>query len=178
MLTVVNNTFLTEAGDGAFWGPSLSNATLDYNDISGGAAYGIEVCGVTGTCTINSNVMTGITGFAGIAVLTGNGGTSGLTIQQNTITGGTNGIRFAEYGDAGAGDVTTVSILNNDLSSNDKALVIGDSALILPSVFTVTDNSFANATTAGLDFDNTTTSEALDASSNWWGSANGPDGGG
>ncbi len=171
-LVVTDNTFLADAGDGAFWGVLLSNATLNDNTISD-AAYGIEVCGITGTSTISGNVMTGIAGFGGIGILTGNGGTSGLVISGNTITEGSNGIRFAEYGAAGAGDITTVWIQNNDLSNNDKALVIGASALILPGGdnFTITDNSFADSTTAAIDNANV---EAFKAEQNWWGSINGP----
>ena len=174
-LVVTNNTFLADGAgtDGAFWGVNLSNVTLNSNVILGSAAYGFQTSGVTGTSTISNNVISGISGSGGIVIDSDDlgSGTSGLVISGNSVTGGTNGIRFADYGD---NDVTTVSVLNNTLTGNDKAIKIDDSADLLASNFTISANNLASAVTAGLDFDNTTSGETLDVSGNWWGSANGP----
>jgi len=49
-LTISNNTFTDEAGDGSIWGPNVVDVIVSTNTFNGGA-YAVQFSGVTGTST-------------------------------------------------------------------------------------------------------------------------------
>jgi hypothetical protein len=170
-LTVRNNIFSADSSDGSIWGPNVVNVTVSNNTISGGA-YGVQFSGVTGTSTISNNTISSCTG-SGAIVISNGAGTSGLTISSNTITGCANGIRFSEYCAQGtAADMTTVTVTQNILSTNTKAIRIGDGAHVLASNFVIYNNSISGSTTYGLQNEHAT--ETVNATNNWWNSTSGP----
>jgi len=144
-LTIDTNTIATASGDGAVWGPSLVDFTATGNTITGSGAYGIQVSGVTGTSSIDHNVVDGMTGSGAIVVSNGPG-TSGLTISQNEVKNGTNGIRLVEYSPSTLGALSGVLIDDNDLTDNAKGLLIGESTYWGSGALTITDNSFSGNT--------------------------------
>ena len=204
-LTIAHNTFTTADGDGAIWAPKVLNLTVDTNIFNGpgkaaaGGGYAIETCGVGGTSSIAGNIINDYPN--GIFILSGYGGTTGLSIPGNTVSDCARGIRFIDasaYG-YGAGDIDGVTIggsaaNSNTLTGNDIGLRLGDGAAVLADTFTVTHNSFnANAigvqsehATRVLDLQsndflvntdkavNVTGAAGVTAESNWWSSVNGP----
>lgn len=175
-LTVSYNTFAAEAGDGSIWGPIMVNVTISNNTFTGPGSttsgYAVQFSGVTGTSTISGNTITGY----GTGVLVSHGeGTSGLTISNNTITGCSSGMRFAEYKATGGpdGNMTTVTITGNTLSTNTIGLRVDNGAHVLASNFTIQYNKFTGNTTYGLQNNHAT--EVVTANSNWWGANDGPD---
>ncbi len=149
-------------------GTSVTNNTISGSDI------GIDVDDTTGAVAITSNQITGSPG-AGILVDEDPGFSSAYDIGHNTISGG--------VGDGGAadntgdgidlfGDISGSNIHNDLISSNTGTGIyvdssVADSAATLP----VNDNSISGNATAGLDNESSIT---VDASNNWWNSANGP----
>ncbi|MCK4628018.1 MAG: hypothetical protein KAT56_03385, partial [Sedimentisphaerales bacterium] len=175
-LTISYNTInVTDAGDGGIWGPEVTDIDVSNNILNGPGAYGIQFSGVRtddGTSIISGNIINGFTGSGGIVISNG-GGTSDLAISNNTVTNSTYGLRIAEYSPVAPGDMTTVTVSDNNFSGNDKAVRIGDGVHILSSNFVISNNDLSNSTTAGLDFDHTT--EIVDVTNSWWGSADGPE---
>ncbi|HRY77020.1 MAG TPA: hypothetical protein P5524_02595, partial [Candidatus Paceibacterota bacterium] len=176
-LTAIHNTFsAADVNDGAIWGPLLVDVNISDNTFTGPSAlaaggYAIQFSGVTGTSTIHGNHIANTA--TGIRISHGEG-VSGLTVDGNIITGAVNAIRFEQYKASGGadGDMTTVIITNNVLSSNTTDLRIGDGANIKASQFAITQNSFGS--TAGTGLNNQHATEVVDAVSNWWGNATGP----
>ncbi len=175
-LTVSNNTFNAgDVGDGSIWGPSLSGLTVSTNLMNGpgglpAGGYAIQFSGVTGASAIDTNT---VTGYANGILVSNGPGTSGLTIEDNIISNCVNGLRFAQYSPGASGDMTTVTIENNTLTTNTIGLLIGDGANVKPDQFTVRYNTFDGNTTAGLQHAHTTLD--VTAEKNWWGHATGPD---
>ena len=173
-LTISENDFTADASDGCIWAPRVVDFTVSDNTFDGGA-YAIQTNGVTSNSQslISGNEITNATGSGGIVIGSGEG-TSDLTISDNTITGCTNhGIYLADYCAQGtAGDMTTVTVEDNTLSSNDKGIRITDGAHVLASNFTIQNNCITGNTTCGLQ--NQHTSELVNAELNAWGDASGP----
>jgi len=100
-LTISNNAFTADNGDGSIWGPKVADVTVSSNTFTGPATptsgYAAEFAGVTGTSTISGNTITNYS--MGVAIFNGEG-TSGLTISGNIISGCTNGIRLGQYSPA------------------------------------------------------------------------------
>jgi len=173
-LTVSNNTFTAEVGDGSIWGPLLVGVTVSNNTFtSSGSAtgYAVQFSGVTGTSTISGNTISGYS--QGVSIFHGEG-TSGLTISGNTISGCTNGIRLGEYkATAGPdGDMTTVTVTGNTLSTNTIGLRVNDGAHVLATYFIIQYNKFTGNTTYGLKNEHGT--HDVTAERNWWNSNTGP----
>lgn len=171
-LTISNNDFVADSGDGCIWGPRLVDLTISDNAFDGGA-YAIQTSGVTSSSLslISGNVITAFDGSGGIVICNGEA-TSDLSITGNTITGCTSAIRFAEYCAQGSpGDMTTVIIEDNTLSTNDIGIRIGDGVHVLASNFTIQNNCITGNTT-GLDNQHAT--ELVTAELNAWGDASGP----
>lgn len=174
-LVVNNNSFIAETGDGSIWGPKVVNVTVSGNTFTGpggfAAGYAVEFAGVTGTSSINNNTITGY--GMGIAIFNGEG-TSGLSILDNDISDCSNGIRLGQYSPSATnGDMTTVTVRGNTLSTNTIGMRINDGANVLASNFVVMYNYFnGNNTDFGLKNEHTT--EVVTASFNWWGDNLGP----
>ncbi|GAI87150.1 unnamed protein product, partial [marine sediment metagenome] len=172
-LTISNNTFTAEAGDGSIWGPKVVNVTVSTNTFTGPGSttsgYAVEFAGVTGTSAISGNTISGY----GMAVAIFNGeGTSGLTISGNTISGCENGIRLGQYSPTTDGDMTTVTVTQNTLTNNTIGIRVNDGANVKASNFTIDDNNISGSTSYGLNNQHTT--ESVTAENNWWGDASGP----
>jgi len=172
-LTISDNDFTADSSDGCIWAPRVVNLTVSDNTFDGGA-YAIQTNGVTANSQslISGNEITNATGSGGIVI--GNGeGTSDLVITGNTITGCTNGIFLAEYCAQGTpGDMTTVTVEDNTLSTNDKGIRITDGAHVLASNFTIQNNCISGNTAYGLQNQHAT--ELVNAELNAWGDASGP----
>ncbi|MHC4501431.1 MAG: hypothetical protein ACYS21_20260 [Planctomycetota bacterium] len=106
----------------------------------------------------------------GIAIFNGTG-TSGLSIQENSVTDCKTGIRLGQYSPGALGDMTTVAVTGNTLTDNTTGLQINDGINVLASNFTIQENSFSGNTT-GLHNQHST--QAVTAEKNWWGDATGP----
>ena len=150
-LDISTNTFTTaDGGDGAIWAPSVVDLTIDGNDFDGpgkdaaGGGYAIQTAGATGTSVINNNTVDDWN--LGIVVLSGNGGTDGLAITNNTMTACNNGIYFY---DNGAGTVQNVTVTGNTVTHASAAagegtygLRIAPGANLTPTTWTITGNTF------------------------------------
>lgn len=175
-LSISNNTFNAESGDGSIWGPKIVNVTVSNNTFTGpgstASGYAVEFAGVTGTSSISGNTIAGY--GMGVAIFNGEG-TSGLTISNNNITGCNRGIRLGEYTPEGTtpGDMTGLTITGNNLSTNDTGLIINNSTYVKANTFTIKYNSFTGNTSFGLNNENSTT---VTAEINWWGANDGPSG--
>ncbi|MHC4889111.1 MAG: beta strand repeat-containing protein, partial [Planctomycetota bacterium] len=159
-LNINENTFIAEeatVSDNTFTGPG--------GFVSG---YAMQFKAATGASTITGNTITGY-GW-GVGVLSGGGGTSGLTISDNSISDCITGIGLVQYQ---AGDITTVAITSNTLSNNTTGVKIYDGANVKASNFTIQGNSLSGNTT-GLA--NNHTSESVTATQNYWGDVDGPSG--
>ncbi|MFC2008185.1 beta strand repeat-containing protein [Chloroflexota bacterium] len=176
-LTISNNSFVAEVGDGSIWGPKVVNVTVADNTFTGpggppDSGYAVEFAGVTATTTSTISGNT-ITGYAmGIAIFNGEG-TSDLTISGNTVSECKNGIRLGQYSPTTNGDMTTVTLTQNTLLDSTIGIRINDGANVKASQFTISNNSISGSTTYGLQ--NEHASEAVTAECNWWGSASGPE---
>ncbi len=171
-LTISDNTFTgDDTPDGSIWGPDVVDVTVTNNVFTGLdlVSYGVQFDGISGTSVINGNTVTDYKGAGAIVILSGTG-VSGLTINDNTISGCANGIRF--YDDSGTGDITTVTVTENTLTDNAKAIMIGNGAHIVASDFVIEDNNISGSTSYGLQ--NEHSSKVVTAENNWWGNASGP----
>jgi len=170
-LTISNNSFTAEAGDGSIWGPNVADVTVSNNTLSGGS-YAVQFSGVTGTSAISNNTISGYTGSGGIVISNG-AGTSGLAISHNNISSCSNGIYFAEYCAEGtAANMTTVTVIGNTISdSTNDAIKVGDGAHVLASNFTIIFNNISGSL-YGLE--NAHSTQQVTAENNWWGNASGP----
>jgi len=174
-LTITDNTFVAENGDGSIWGPKVQDVIVDNNTFTGPASptsgYAIQFAGVTASSpsTISENT---ITNYAmGIAVFNGEG-TSDLLISDNDISDCVTGIRLGQYSPSTNGDMTTVQLSGNTLASNTTGLRIDSGANVKCDQFTVKLNNFLGNTT-GLNNQHTTL--AVTAEDNWWNSDSGPE---
>ncbi len=178
-LVVSYNTFTADGTDGSIWGPDVVNVTVSHNTMTGpsaqpGGGYAVQFAGVTGTSTISNNTITdygsGVFVLGGGPVAGGTTGVAGLTINDNTITGCTKGIRLGHS--TQTSDMTTVSITHNLVSNNAAGVYIDTSTHILADQFTINYNSFVNnSVDTGVDNHNALTVNAM---YNWWGDAAGP----
>ena len=175
-LTISNNTFVAEAGDGSIWGPKMVNVAVSDNTFTGpggppDSGYAIEFAGVTATSSsaISENTITGY--GMGIAIFNGEG-TSDLTISGNTITGCKNGIRLGQYSPSTNGDMDAITITQNTLSTNTIGLVVNNGDNVLARNFAINYNNFTGNTDYGLK--NEHISEYVPAGENWWGDISGP----
>ncbi|MHC4630030.1 MAG: NosD domain-containing protein, partial [Planctomycetota bacterium] len=200
-LNINNNDFVAgELVDGSIWGPYVVDVSVTDNTFTGPVAkaasgYAVQFAGVTGTSVIQDNIINDY--GMGIAIFNGTG-TSGLTIQGNSVTDSTTGIRLGQYSPGVNGDMDDVTITANTLTDNTTGLQINNGANVKPSGFSVTNNFFVNNTT-GVEsqhssesatiyensFSGNTTAVSntgalamLDAEGNWWGHATGPSGAG
>ncbi len=172
-LIISDNDFTANSGDGCIWGPRLDNITVSDNTFNGGS-YAVQASGVTSNSpsVISGNVITNFTGSGGVVISNGEE-TSGLTISGNNITECSNGIRFAEYCAQGtAGNMTTVTLEDNTLSSNGNGILVGNGEHILASNFTIRNNCIIGNGAFGLKNEHGT--ELVTAEENAWGDAEGP----
>ncbi|HUU19208.1 MAG TPA: filamentous hemagglutinin N-terminal domain-containing protein, partial [Sedimentisphaerales bacterium] len=173
----INNNIFTADGtgltaDGSIWGPLVSNAIVSDNTFSSssGEGYAIQFSGLTNS-TISRNEIAGY--GSGISVFHGEG-VSDVFIEENEITGCTNGIRFGEYKATGGpdGNITNVTVRNNTVTGGTNGIRLNPDGLnVSASGITVYENDFSGNT---YGVKNEFTSGTLDASRNWWGSADGP----
>ncbi|GAJ02008.1 unnamed protein product, partial [marine sediment metagenome] len=171
-MTISNNTFTgDDTPDGSIWGPAVVDVTVTNNVFTGSdlVSYGVQFSGIAGTSVINGNTITDYKGAGAIVILSGTG-VSGLTINGNSISGCANGIRF--YDDSGTGDITTVTVTENTLTDNAKAIRISNGAHIVASDFVIENNNISGSTSYGLQNEHTTLS--VTAENNWWDDASGP----
>jgi len=172
-LTITDNIFTADVGDGGIWGVISSDLTITdntFNDPAGdlGSGYAIMFAGVTGTSQISRNTITGW--GQGISIFHGEG-VDGLTIAENVITGGTNGIRFGEYKQSAGpdGDITDVTVRNNTLTGNDIGIRLNPTGdHVLAHNIHVYENDLSGNTSYGVK-NELTNDTVLDASGNWWG---------
>ena len=150
-LSIDQNEIVAGDGDGAIFGDSPIvdlRVTDNILTVSGGgqqtSGYGVEFFGLTGTSLIDGNQ---ITGYANGILIANGTGTDGLTISNNTIENGGNGIRFADYVQTGtAGDVGSVSLTGNTLANNGTGMLFGAGAHLAAGTFTITANTFTGNT--------------------------------
>ncbi len=175
-LTISNNAFTAAVGDISIYGPYHVNLTVSDTTSTGpgrtnnGGA--LQFPGVTGTSVISGNIITGY--GRGISITNGSG-VSGLTISGNTISGCFNGIDFLEYNPSAPpapGNITTVTVVQNTLSSNTNGIKVYDSTYVLASNFTINFNNFTGNTAYGLL--NAHTTQPVTAEDNWWFHSSGP----
>lgn len=121
------------------------DATVSGNTVSNGYRIGISLWN-TQSSTVKGNSVSGITG-SGVGVFTGSDGTNGLNGDNNTIIGNT----------------LTGNLRGIDQWASDPNLVTGT---------LVHFNDLTGDTTDGIENDVPTS--VIDATDNWWGSANGP----
>jgi hypothetical protein len=161
-----------------------TNVTISGNKIVKGAspasdAQAIYMTGVN-TATVSGNTGSGFSGSNGV----GGSNLANVVVSGNTFTGARKGVNFW-------GNTTFITISNNDLSNsvlqgiNIKGQDItisgnliqnaGDAAVaidyhVIPTQrVTVSDNDLSGALNFGL-WVNTTVTETVNASGNWWGS--------
>ncbi len=177
-LTVSNNTFTAEDGDGSIWGPDVVDVTVSNNSFTGPTSptsgYAVELSGVDGA-TISGNTIDGYgMGVFVFGAASGCGTTavSDVTISGNTISGCSKGIRLGHSSQTS--DMTTVTVTENTLSTNTVGIYVGDGTHVLASNFTINNNNISGNTNFGLE--NAHTSEQVTATHNWWDDASGPGG--
>ena len=179
-LTISNNEFIAESGDGSIWGPEVFDVTVSDNTFNGGS-YAIQFSGVTSSSpsVISGNTITGSTGSGGIVISNGEG-TAGLIIRHNNISECSNGIYLVEYcatcppNDGGTpGDMTTVQIYGNIITNNTTGLKIGAGSHVKASNFLILFNHFIGNESVPTGLHNYNT-EWLHAENNWWGDDSGP----
>lgn len=175
VLAVDGNTFLSsQANEVCFYAPATVDLTVTNNTFTASNATGtvaIQLAGATASLGETASV-TGstISGFAqGILIQNGQG-VSHLLIDDNAITQSTTGIEVSASGTGG--NITTLTITNNQLTDNDTGLLIGNGTHVVAGEFVITGNTF-DGNAVGLDNEHLT--ESVDATGNWWGSAGGPD---
>ncbi len=109
---------------------------------------------------------------------TNTGGISSASITNNTLNNNVIGVKFSDFGDTG--ETLNADISDNDINSNqDGVRVLDDTTgpagttpsgvATLDSV-TVNDNDLSGNSNSGVTNDGT--GDTLDATDNWWGSAN------
>jgi len=170
-LTVSNNDFIAETGDGSIWGPLVVNVTVSGNTFTSNSivsGYAVEFASVTGTSTISGN---NITGYAyGVFII---GSTAdvvtGLTISTNIISSCNYGIRLGHS--SATQDVENITVTGNTLSSNTKAIYIDSNAHVHPATFTILYNNINVNNLYGLKNAHAT---QVNATLNWWGHTTGP----
>jgi len=168
-LEISNNNFIAENGDGSIWGPKVSNILVSDNTFSGptnhhASGYAIQFSGVTGTSSINDNVINKY--FQGITISNGEG-TSGLTISGNEISNSNRSITLAQDTTTTNGDMTTVILNENILSNSDIGIRITDGANVLANQFNISNNEFSNSNLFALKNEHSTL--GIDAKYNNWG---------
>jgi len=174
-LTISNNDFIAEDGDGSIWGPDVHNVTVSDNTFTGPATptsgYAIQFAGVTSASpsAINGNTIDNY--GSGIFIHTVGGTTvvSGLTINDNSISECLKGIRLGHSSQTL--DMDDVTVTGNTLSSNDIGICVGDGVHVLASNFTIQNNCITG-NTYGLKNEHAT--ELVTAEENAWGDATGP----
>jgi len=156
---------------------SAKNVTISDNTITGGTGRGITLTAGTSADKTQGNVISGNTitgkGDRGIYIKRGAGGASqdeldDNVIERNTISGGEFYGLEVGGGDSDALTVTNLVITGNTITDNVYAGLKIDS-WTAASCFIKFNNITGNDTTTGYGLHNTT-SVAVDAKHNWWGS--------
>ncbi|MCY2954033.1 MAG: filamentous hemagglutinin N-terminal domain-containing protein [Planctomycetota bacterium] len=188
-----NNQAGGASGDAIYNDIGAKNILIDSNTFTGHSSASMVFAGVAGqqdqitvsnntftsdnsavfvnttNLTINNNVFSATQGSA--IYLGGNNST--VIIHENDIKNGvSNGIKVVdgEFGNYGTNSGITVA--NNYIDGNNIGIYIGGGgAPGLSGTMTVQNNHVAGNTTAGFQNNSTVT---VDATNNWWGSANGP----
>jgi uncharacterized delta-60 repeat protein len=158
--------------------PADSSGILLYSTAAGTSVTGDSVTGcdlgiaalyTTGVVDITGD---SVTGSAGAAIYAYSGD---FNIRGNTLEGG--------VGDAGPADntgdgidlfddISGTTIQNNLITDNTgNGIYVGSDITDSSAPLTVNDNSISGNATAGLDNESMI---AIDATNNWWGTANGP----
>ncbi len=171
-LTITDNDFTVGDGDGAIWGPDVSNVDVIDNTfaVNGGAqtsGYAVQFSGITGASTIRGNTIDQYN--RGILLYSSDANDAdGVTVEQNTITNSAQQAIWLTTV-AGSGTVENITIQNNVLTGNDEGIQIDadGGATVDTSTLTISDNNLSGNTAFGLDNDNAGT---VNASGNWWGS--------
>ncbi|MHC4501537.1 MAG: beta strand repeat-containing protein, partial [Planctomycetota bacterium] len=172
-LNINNNIFTAgDLGDGSIWGPYMVDVSVTDNTFTGPAAkaasgYAVEFAGVTGISVIQNNTISNY--GMGIAIFNGTG-TSGLSIQENSVTDCKTGIRLGQYSPGALGNMTTVAVTGNTLTDNTTGLQINNGTNVLASNFTIANNFF-NSNATGIESQHNSQSATIfenSFSGNWW----------
>ena len=144
------------------------------NNIISGSDGGVVAVDTAGAVGITGNTITG-SPSAAIAVSEDPGFSSAFTITGNTMQNGVgdNGPAF-NTGDGIDlfGNISGSTIQNNLIQNNTgTGIYVGSNVSDSSAPLTVNNNSISGNATAGLDNESAIT---VNATSNWWGSANGP----
>jgi hypothetical protein len=149
-ITVQGNTF-SNSGRGMYFFQA-SNVTIDANTVSGASHYAVGLFGPSDT---------------------------NFSISQNTLDGNGDGIQIAS-GITATMDVTGLSIQNNFIRNNgnfipshsdNDGIYIDSSVTVASGGIAANFNDLSGNVNAGLENQSTV---SVDASNNWWGSADGP----
>jgi hypothetical protein len=182
-LSIRNNTF-THLNDGAAGYEAIylnldtgySTATISNNTFSGKLVRAITT--ERSNVAINNNtIITDLTpglpgGYQGINIGGSNSGNmTNISVVGNTIKGSGTGSGFSygiKIGYADTSALTAISITGNTIQMNDVGIRVRYSA----AGIRIKWNNFADNTNFAVNNENTT--QALDASYNWWGNETGP----
>ncbi len=176
---VENNTFINAANNGgadinfSCTGSASSNVTVSGNTDTGntGETSFVALAGIEGGLTISDNTATGISGSA----LFFWGGMNGsASITGNAITNG-GGSVVSIHHDLDGVNMGTFTIASNTFSGNVRGIYIASGAVASGAQIIAQGNNLSGNSTAGIDNEATvSTSTAVIATGNWWGSMSGP----
>ena len=164
-LTVQDNFFAADSGDGAFWGAkTISDVTIKDNYFKGNdinSGYAIQfACLNNGYITGNVIEGDGVDADEGFAsgifihgATTGGAAIDSVYIAGNYVRQCANGIRIGHT--SGSYDIEYIYIQDNIMSSCTSGIYIANDANTLPATYVVTGNMFADCTD-DIKNDNTT----------------------
>ena len=167
-LTIKDNTFYLEAGDGGIWAPSISNTLIDNNVFYGGgtsSGYAIEVSGADNTIISNNFVNSS---SLAIAVLNGDGSTN-VYLTANTVNNSKYGIFVTEYG---AGTLNDLNATYNTFNNNIYGTRVTFSNKYNAASFKFNFNNYIDNTNGLANED----ANSVNATYNYWNHPTGPGG--